>query len=172
MALMAMRLVPGFEEVRFGSVVPIELSATLAANDFFYGVDGALVRECATMSRITWLPAGTLLHGDNRRSSCVFLILYGAVEIEYCRFGESAVSEALRAGTFTGEASLLGIERFHRVTARCVEPTLLCWVRAADLMALLDREPQIALNVARALHARLLTALAALDGLPVYVDKP
>ncbi len=163
---MAIPLGASFKEARVGSSVPLELYIALERNDFFSGVSGSLVHEVAAGFRMALLPAGALLYGRKSLATRIFLILEGAVQLEYPNGGKQIIGETLYNGQFTGEPSLmLDHEPLHRVTAKCVEPTLLCWTRAVELKALLGREPQIALNVAYSLHLRVVSALAALDEL-------
>ena len=96
------------------------------------------------------------------------MILRGAVQIGYPTIGRKRPVATLRSGRFTGEISLVsGGDPFHQVTATCVAPTLLCWARAEDIAAMVGGTPQIALNVAQSLHARVADALAAIDNFDI-----
>lgn len=163
---MAEPLAASFEEVCFESRAPAGLLLALKGNDFFYGVDRSLVHASAAAFRLALVPAATILFGRRSVSTCIFLIVDGAVQIGNPAASKKFATETLRDGQFTGETSLMpDSEPLHQVTAVCMKSTLLCWARAADLRALLGSEPQIALNVASSLHAHVANALRALDTL-------
>lgn len=165
---MAETLRPSFEEVCFGSRVPAELLPALRENDFFYGVRSSLIDNCAGAFRIARLPGAAMLYSRKSASTRVFLILCGEVQLGYSNVGVRHAGETLPSGRFTGEVSLMpGPQPRHQVTATCVGPTLLCWARAVDITALLGSAPQIAINVAHSLHARVADALTAIDELAI-----
>ncbi|MBC5800449.1 MAG: Crp/Fnr family transcriptional regulator [Candidatus Eremiobacteraeota bacterium] len=157
-----------FEQGCFGSAVSSELLPNLQENDFFYGVSRSVVDDSAEAFRMANLPDATILYNRKSVSTRVFLILRGAVQIGYPTIGRKRAVATLRSGRFTGEVSLMpGGEPLHQVTATCVAPTLLCWAKAADITALVSGTPQIALNVAQSLHARVADALTAIDDFDV-----
>ncbi len=161
---MARPLGPSFEEVCFGSRVSSELLPALQENDFFYGVSRSLIDKFAVVFRMAHVPSATILYSRKSVSTRIFLILDGAVQIGYSIVGMKPAIATLHSGRFTGEVSLIpDAEPLHQVTATCVGPTLLCWARAVDIIGLLGREPQIVLNVAHSLHARVADTLTALD---------
>ena len=163
---MARPLALTFEEVCFGSKVPPELVFALQQNDFFYGVSASVVADSLEDFRLARLPGATMLYSRYSASTLVFLILRGAVQIGYSNVEMKHAIATLHSGRFTGEVSLMpDFQPLHQVTATCVGPTLLCWARATDVIALLASTPQIALNVAQSLHARVADTLTALDDL-------
>ncbi len=163
---MAIPLGDSFEEACFGSTIPSKLLPVLEGNDFFYGVNHSLVDEYLPAFRLAYLPTDTILYGRKSVSSCVFLILGGAVQMTYPVIGRQLAGEALHSDRFTGEASLMRDRKpVHPATAKCTDATLLCWARADDLSGLLETEPQVALNVARSLHARVTYTLTVIDQL-------
>lgn len=163
---MAEPLGSSFEEVYLGRTISSELHPAFRTNDFFYGVSPSLVDACVAVFRVSWLRRATLLYHRNGVSTLVFLIVRGAVQLEYSVAGINHVITTLHGGTFTGEGALMPDSKtLHQVTATCVSPTLVCWAQASDLMHLLGCTPQIALNVGLSLHARVADTLLAIDNL-------
>jgi len=165
---MAGPLEPHFAEVSFGSRVPPELLSALRGNDFFYGVSESLIDDFVGAFRMACLPSLTTLYRRKSASTHVFLILDGAVRIQYSNLENDGAVQILHKGRFTGEVSLMpALQRLHQGTATFAEPTVLCWARAVDITALLCRTPQVAINIAHSLHARVGGALRTIDSVHI-----
>lgn len=95
----------------------------------------------------------------------VYMIKQGAVRIaRLTADGKEVTVAVLGAGDIFGEESLFAAGA-RTTFAIALEDTLLCQARAEDLFALLQVEPQLALNVAKVVSDRLVEMTATVEDL-------
>ena len=93
--------------------------------------------------RAQTVPAGTLIVRRGDPARCMYFIASGAVEIE-----EPAASIRLEEGHFFGEVSLLRNTQ-RSANVRTLQSTRLLLLDAADVRALMERNPEIRENIER-----------------------
>ena len=149
--------VPSFEVACFGRNPARADLAAIAGNDLFATVERARVVQAAAVFRIAELPARTLLYERWQPASLAVLVLEGGIALY--RRGNDDRRIALGSvppGGFCGEEAFFpGAARLHATDACCDRPATVAWARARDLADALEAGPEIALNIARALHDRL-----------------
>ncbi|HMD02350.1 MAG TPA: Crp/Fnr family transcriptional regulator, partial [Candidatus Baltobacteraceae bacterium] len=95
----------------------------------------------------------------------VYLVKRGKVRIaRLTPDGKEVTVAVLGAGDIFGEETLFEQE-LRTTVAVCMEESLLCTAKADDLFALLSRDPQLALNVAKILSERLDEAASTMEDL-------
>src|SRR5271166_235662 len=127
----------------------------LRQNRLFERVTDESIENCEHLFKTTLFPKRAMVFDQGDPTRLVYLIKRGNVRIVRLTPDGKEVSVAvLGAGDIFGEETLF--EQLTRTTvAVCVDETLLCTAKADDLFALLSRDPQLALNVAKILSERL-----------------
>jgi CRP/FNR family cyclic AMP-dependent transcriptional regulator len=142
----------------------------LKNNRLFSGVADRAADAESIFTTVLYGPKTAVFdQGDPTR--LVYLIKRGKVRISRLTpDGKEITVAILGAGDIFGEETLFtkGERSTHATT---LEETLLCTSRADDLFALLSRDPELALNVAKLVHERLDTASAAMEDL-AYARVP
>jgi CRP-like cAMP-binding protein len=158
--------VPSFEVACFGRNPKRAEIAAIAGNDLFANVERARGWDAAAAFRIAELPACTLLYERWHPASLAVLLLAGSIAL-YRRGNDDAriALGGVLPGGFCGEESFFpGAARLHASDARCDLPATVAWARARDLAGTLEGSPEVALNIARALHDRLGVLVEGLSG--------
>jgi CRP/FNR family transcriptional regulator len=137
----------------------------LRQNRLFDRVTDESIENCEHIFKTTVFPKRSMVFDQGDPTRLVYLIKRGNVRIVRLTPDGKEVSVAvLGAGDIFGEETLF--EQQTRTTvAVCVDETLLCTAKADDLFALLSRDPQLALNVARILSERLDEATSTMEDL-------
>ncbi len=143
----------------------------LRQNRLFDRVTDESIENCEHIFKTTLFPKRSMVFDQGDPTRLVYLIKRGNVRIVRLTPDGKEVSVAvLGAGDIFGEETLF--EQQTRTTvAVCVDETLLCTAKADDLFALLSRDPQLALNVARILSERLDEATSTMEDL-AYARVP
>lgn len=160
------------EVSRFGEGEPMENKVWyLRQNRLFDRVTDESIENCEHIFKTTLFPKRALVFDQGDPTRLVYLIKRGNVRIVRLTPDGKEVSVAvLGAGDIFGEETLF--EQQTRTTvAVCVDETLLCTAKADDLFALLSRDPQLALNVAKILSERLGEATSTMEDL-AYARVP
>ncbi|MFZ9500404.1 MAG: cyclic nucleotide-gated ion channel, partial [Beijerinckiaceae bacterium] len=114
----------------------------------FAHLSAAEIAEIMRYLRAQTIPANTLVMRRGDAATCMYLIASGEVEIDApggpVRLGE---------GDFFGELALLRQSR-RSADVRSVKPTKLLALDAADMMALMDRDPGIRAHIMAQAAAR------------------
>ena len=111
------------------------------------------------------MPRGTRVFDQGDTTRIVYVVKRGAVRIaRETRDGKDVTVALLGAGDFFGEETLFD-DRPRTTVAVVVEDALLCTVRADDLFAVLARDPQLAMNVAKVLSGKLGDARETMEDL-------
>jgi CRP/FNR family transcriptional regulator len=100
-------------------------------------------------------------YGDH--PATIFLLKKGVVRLSRITAdGKEVTLALLSSGDIFGEELLIG-KRTRTTIARCVEDSLLCTVRAEELLQIAATHPFVALNVAKSIGARLDVAHDAVE---------
>ncbi len=116
-------------------------------------------------------PKKSMIFDQGDPTRVVFLIKRGKVRItRLTADGKEVTVAVLGAGDMFGEETLFD-EAPRTTHAVCIEESLLCTAKADDLFALLSRDPNLALNVAKILSDKLVDASATMEDL-AYAKIP
>src|ERR1041385_10998 len=121
----------------------------------------------ASVSRLTAIKpvefgAGRTVFAQGNRSSTMYVILSGAVDISSHAPASNSESLAARGpGEVIGELSLLDGQP-HSADVVAISPTLVLPISAKELEALVASDPRFAMNLLRALASKLRLAAARL----------
>ena len=116
----------------------------------FAGLDGAVLKRIAALATEFTAPEGQVLIETGQPGTGVFIIEEGAVRVDLPDGG----SRVRGPGSFFGELAVLAdTPRAARVVV--TEPLTALAIRRTDLLALLEQEPSIALEMLRELAHRL-----------------
>jgi CRP-like cAMP-binding protein len=131
---------------------------------FANAFDGGLDRAAHIFTMIEY-PRRTAIFEQGDPSRLVYFVKRGAIRIARITAEAKEVTIAvLGPGDLFGEESLFG-DGERTTVAIAVENVLVCTVRADDLIAMIQAEPILALNVARILHGRLADATDQMEDL-------
>jgi CRP/FNR family transcriptional regulator, cyclic AMP receptor protein len=148
-------------------------SGTDDANKVWYLRQNRLFGEAAEAGVISTehlftmceMPRGTRVFDQGDTTRIVYMVKRGAVRIaRETRDGKDVTVALLGAGDFFGEETLFD-DRPRTTVAVVVEDALLCTVLADDLFAVLARDPQLAMNVAKVLSGKLGDARETMEDL-------
>jgi CRP/FNR family transcriptional regulator, cyclic AMP receptor protein len=136
-------------------IKPIDFAKLLRLNSFFDGLDDATIERLAALCRIRQLAAGEKLFVKGDAGDGLYGILRGQIRIETTtNSGESLVLNMLGPGDLFGEIALFDGQR-RTADAVTAESSELFFLKRSDFLALLDKDPQIALHVIEFLCQRL-----------------
>ncbi len=137
----------------------------LKQNRLFARATDESIENCEHIFKTTIFPKRSMVFDQGDPTRLVYLIKRGKVKIaRLTPDGKEVTVAVLGAGDIFGEETLF--EQATRMTvAVCIEECLLCTAKADDLFALLSRNPQLALNVAKILSERLDDASATMEDL-------
>jgi len=141
------------------------LDTEMRLNAIFASATDETVEDCERIFTVTMLTKQDVVYelGDSAKSA--FLIKRGRIRIvRPTPHGKEVTVAVLNSGSIFGEECLFG-QQLRSTSAICMEDSVLCVARAADLGTLLLRYPQLTLNVAKILSSRLRDASASLEDL-------
>ena len=98
--------------------------------------------------------AGELVFEEGQPGAALFLILAGKVAIEVCREDDTVALATLEEGAFFGEMALVN-EAPRSADARALEETRALALYRNDLSDLIQRDPQAACQIYRALASMI-----------------
>jgi CRP-like cAMP-binding protein len=157
--------VPGFEDIGYGGEPsPADLRA-LRDNALFTGVDIRALPRLLALFRAVTLPAQTRLYVRGRSARRIFLIVTGEIAVVQNTGDVRTTIALLGPGEFTGERAVLRPQVRHLWSAICTAPTRVGFVESETLLDAARALPAIGVNVAGALHRRVLDASSAIDAL-------
>lgn len=134
---------------------PIDFSTLLRTNSFFSGFDAATIARLAGLCRTRNLTAGETLFTKGDEGDALYGIRRGQIRIETgTKSGEVLTLNLLGPGDLFGEIALFdGHERTADAVA--TEASELFILRRSDFLALLEKDPRIAIRVIEFLCERL-----------------
>jgi CRP/FNR family transcriptional regulator len=143
----------------------------LKQNRLFARATDESIENCEHIFKTTIFPKRSMVFDQGDPTRLVYLVKRGKVKIaRLTPDGKEVTVAVLGAGDIFGEETLF--DQTTRMTvAVCMEECLVCTAKADDLFALLSRNPQLALNVAKILSERLDDASATMEDL-AYAKVP
>jgi len=137
----------------------------LRQNRLFARATDESIENCEHIFKTTLFPKRSLVFDQGDPTRLVYLVKRGKVRIaRLTPDGKEVTVAVLGAGDIFGEETLFEQE-LRTTVAVCMEESLLCTAKADDLFALLSRDPQLALNVAKILSERLDEAASTMEDL-------
>ncbi len=125
----------------------------LAGVPLFAGISAESMAQLAAVSGEQEFAAGQFIVRQGQVGTGLYVILSGSVKVlrgadELARLGK---------GEFFGELSVID-QRPRNASVEAAEPTEVLALASWDLLALLERDPQLALNLIKELVARVRSA--------------
>jgi len=121
----------------------------------FQDLSGTDIRKLALLFEIIDLPMGDVLFYEKDRSSDMYIVLEGCVRASlFDEQGNELVLAELGPGEFIGEMSMID-ELPRSATVIAEEPTRLAKLSRKNFMKVVRENPEIAVNVIKALVSRL-----------------
>ena len=137
----------------------------LAANELFKDLDADVMAQIDQMTEITTSPAGQVVFGPENTGDVLFFLKQGRIQIYKLNAeGKKLVLHDLKAGSFFGEMFMLG-QGMADNYAESTEDSLICAMSRADVYALLQSQPNVALHVIEHLAERVRRTEAQLETL-------
>lgn len=157
-----------------------DLLAILKNVHFLHEISDDNIERIASVAGLRDLSPGAIVFREGQKESSVYLVVKGAVALEYCTPGLGCRRlQTVGAGELLGWSPILGIEEMT-ATARILEPTTIVAIDAKQLVALCEHDTRFGYEFMRktalALSQRLsATRLQLLDvysqELPVFRDR-
>jgi CRP/FNR family cyclic AMP-dependent transcriptional regulator len=134
----------------------------------FAGLDPAALSRLEGAWRRRRFPSGAVLVGAGQVGEAVYLIEAGTVKVHVVEADGTAVTLALLGpGEIVGEMSLLD-DQARSADVTTLSPSTLLWLDRAEFRAFLRSMPDLAVNLARLLAARLRLADAQIRSLAAH----
>ncbi len=131
------------------------LGSAVAASRLFEGVAPEVIEAAARTVRGIFFPAGEVIFRADEAGDCLYLVLAGSVRISITgREGREETLASLGVGEFFGEMALIDLAP-RAATATAQEACLLGALDAAALHRAVAAAPGLAMNLIRAVTARL-----------------
>ena len=137
----------------------------LAANELFKDLDADVMAQIDAMTEITTSPAGQVVFGPENTGDVLFFLKQGRIQIYKLNAdGKKLVLHDLKAGSFFGEMFILG-QGMADNYAESTEDSVICAMSRADVYALLESQPAVALRVIDHLAERVRRSESQLETL-------
>jgi len=147
-----------------------ELKQTAIANalrscQLFAGVPSAELNAIAEITVIKSVSKGSYLFHEGDPSTGFYLVQTGAINVHRVNaVGKEQVIHVFRVGESFAEGAL-ATEKGYPADARAVEPSQVLLVQKAGILALLRRQPELALRMLGSMSAHLRILVAQLEDL-------
>ncbi len=123
----------------------------------FSGLQDADITAIAQLVHERHVEAGETLFTAGTDADVLYIVAHGQVKVtQYTASGREQLLRLLQAGDFDGEAVLF-TQTAHNNNAVALTETQVCTISRADFQGLLQRTPDLALNVLNALGERVVT---------------
>jgi CRP/FNR family transcriptional regulator, cyclic AMP receptor protein len=134
---------------------PIDFAKLLRVNSFFEGLEDATIERLADLCRLRQLAPGETLFVKGDAGDGLYGIRRGQIRVETATSsGESLILNMLGPGDLFGEIALFDGQS-RTADAVATEASELFVLKRADFLALLNKDPQIAVRVIEFLCQRL-----------------
>ena len=141
----------------------IALVESLRSCQLFNGLPVADLEAIAALITVRALAKGDYLFHEGEASLGFYLVQRGAINVHRVNAaGKEQVIHVFRAGESFAEASLAA-ERGYPADARAIEPSQVLLVQKAGFLALLKRQPELALRMLGAMSQHLRVLVAQLE---------
>jgi CRP-like cAMP-binding protein len=134
---------------------------TMRACQLFAGSPVPDLKQIADITVIKTLSKGDYLFHEGEPSAGFYIVQQGAINVHrVSAAGKEQVIHVFRAGEAFAEATL-ATEAGYPADARAIEPSQVLLVKKADFVALLRRQPELALRMLASMsqHLRVLVGL-------------
>ena len=134
---------------------PVDFAKLLRINNFFAGLDDAVIERLATLCRIQQVGAGETLFVKGDDGDALYGIRRGQIRIETSTSsGETLTLNMLGSGDVFGEIALFDGQT-RSADAVAAEATELFVLKRSDFLSLLNKDAQVAVRVIEFLCQRL-----------------
>jgi CRP/FNR family cyclic AMP-dependent transcriptional regulator len=117
-----------------------ELRTILSGLRFLHGSSDALVDAIASVASLKDYPKGAIVFREGQKEACLYMIVNGAVSLEFCAPGVGCKRlQTVGGGELLGWSPALGLAAMS-TTARVVDPTTAVILDAKQLLALFERD--------------------------------
>lgn len=137
--------------------------ALLAANELFRDLDDAAMAEVEAMTSATTCPAGQRIYEPGQTGEVLFFLKGGKVQLfRLTPDGKRLILDDVKPGQFFGEMSLLG-QSTGGGFAEATKDSVICAMSRADIVHLLEHQPDVAQRVIERLASQLQEAQSRLE---------
>ncbi|MBI5508980.1 MAG: Crp/Fnr family transcriptional regulator [Deltaproteobacteria bacterium] len=143
-----------------GAPSAAHLQELLGRHPLFVGLDGAARLDIVDRASELHLDVGDVLYQSGSKAEAVFVILSGALQIEYPTGHETRgpVAAIIIAPGFLGECQVLGAVPFSG-TGVALTPLLALGIKQRELLGMIERHPTLTRRLYLELSQRFLTAI-------------
>ena len=135
----------------------------LRRNRFFERVGEDVLHSCLSYFTITRRPERTQLFNQGAAPGTVYFLKEGRVRLSrVTETGKAITIAILGPGDVFGEEGLFEVAE-RKTAATVINDALVCTASATDLIALMHREPLLAMNVARYLQEQRNEAVSTIE---------
>jgi CRP/FNR family transcriptional regulator, nitrogen oxide reductase regulator len=129
--------------------------AQIAGMELFLGLSGSTLHEVAAQARLQVLPRGTMLFAQGAPAERCHALLTGRVRIgQSGEEGGQLIVRFVGPGEMFGTVALFTDRHYPAEATTVIDSIEISWTEA-ELLELLRRHPQIALNLVKIVGARL-----------------
>jgi CRP-like cAMP-binding protein len=141
------------------------IATALRSCQFFVGMSGPELQAIAEFTAVKSVPKGSYLFREGDPSSGFYVVQTGAINIHRVNaIGKEQVIHVFRAGESFAEGSL-ATEKGYPADARAVEASQVLLIQKAGMLAMLRRQPEIALRMLASMSAHLRILIGQLEDL-------
>jgi CRP/FNR family transcriptional regulator len=143
----------------------IGIANSLRSCQLFAGIPAAELGAIATITTIKSVPKGGYLFHEGDPSLGFYIVQGGAINVHRVNAaGKEQVIHVFRAGESFAEGTL-ATDKGYPADARAVEASQVLLIQKAGILALLRREPELALRMLGSMSAHLRILVGQLDDL-------
>lgn len=152
---------------KFAALKQVALSNTLRSCGLFSGLTPVDIDAIRLITVPKALAAGDYLFHEGNSSDGFYLVQCGAISVHRVTgTGKEQIIHVFRAGESFAEATL-ATEAGYPADARALESSVVLLVQKAGFLALLRRQPELALRMLSAMSTHLRVLVAQLEDLTV-----
>ena len=143
----------------------IGITNALRTCQLFAGISGPELNAIAEITAVKSVAKGSYLFHEGDPSVGFYIVQSGAINVHRVNAaGKEQVIHVFRAGESFAEGTL-ATDRGYPADARAVEPSQVLLVQKAGILALLRRQPELALRMLGSMSAHLRILVGQLDDL-------
>jgi len=140
-----------------------EITGFLQQVDIFTGLKKKDLFQVARLFNQTYYPRQAVVFFQVEKGDHFYVVKSGSVKIfRLAEDGREVILDVFTAGDFFGEMALLDDDT-RSATAQTREPTILLTLNRSDFQELIQRRPEITLNIITVLSRRLRQANAVIE---------
>jgi len=151
--------------VAFEEFKKIAVTGTLRSCQLFAGLAQADLENIATMTVVKPLEKGDYLFREGDRAQGFYIVQRGAVNVHrVTAAGKEQIIHIFRAGDSFAEVAL-ATEKGYPADARAIEPSQVLLVQKDGFLALLRRQPELAVRMLGSMSSHLRVLVGQLEDL-------